>query len=181
MNEATFKRLDLTNWLERDPVHDAFGEFNIHTGARRPMTAERWAEHILSVHLAPDVPQPVRELWEIARGVLLYGWFFYPLYALGDEQLHRVADTAVLFAYRDRGGPEGPKGPPSFHGRLSWLFAHGHIAQRLEPRWSAIRELRNLGSHATAVHISMPMDALRTMSILAEAIDALFVSQAAAD
>jgi hypothetical protein len=87
--------------------------------------------------------------------------------------MHRVADAAVLFAYRRHSGPE-PRGPPSLHRRLSWLLARGHIDRSAESRWSAIRQLRNLGSHGSAVRIAMPMDALRTMEILAEEINALF-------
>jgi hypothetical protein len=173
MTDTTFKRLDASNWLDPDPGHEAFGEINLATGERREVTGDRWARQILSINLTPEVPREVRDLWEIARGVLLYGWFFYPLYALGDEQLHRVADAAVLFAYRKHGGPE-PKGPTTFHRRLAWLFEHGFIDKSLETRWSAIRELRNLGSHVSAVHIAMPMDTLRTLRILAEEIDALF-------
>lgn len=44
-------------------------------------------------------------MWTIAHGILLYGWFFYPLYAVGDRELHRVADAAVLHRYRQAEGP----------------------------------------------------------------------------
>jgi hypothetical protein len=176
MDGATFKKLSLENWRERDPVHDAFGEVNPATREHRPMTAERWAELILAVELAPEVPGDVRDMWEAARGVLLYGWFFYPLYALGDEQLHRVADAAVLHAYQQRGGPE-PSAPPTFASRLAWLLREGHIDATLEHRWTAIRQLRNLGSHATTVTIHMPGDAIQSLRILAKEIDALFAPE----
>jgi hypothetical protein len=86
-----FKRLTEANWREPDLASEAFGEINLATGERRPMTAERWVQRILAVGLSEDVPAEVKDLCEVARGVLLYGYFFYPLYMLGDEQLHRVA------------------------------------------------------------------------------------------
>ena len=171
MDRTSFKPLSVENWRERDPVHDVFGEVNLATGAHRPMTGERWAELILAIDLALYVPRDVRDMWQVARGVLVYGWFFYPLYALGDEQLHRVADAAVLHAYRQR---EGPEPPPSFAKRLAWLIAEGYIDASLEQRWTAIRELRNLGSHATTPTIHMPGSAITSMKILAKEIDALF-------
>ena len=82
---ASFKRLTQTNWFEPDPTGGAFGEINLATGEERQMTAERWAERILAVGLSEAVPVEVRDLWEVARGVLVYGFFFYPLYTLGDE------------------------------------------------------------------------------------------------
>ena len=33
----------------------------------------------LSVELDEKVPHEIKELFAVARGVLLYGWFFYPL------------------------------------------------------------------------------------------------------
>ena len=180
MSEATFKQLSLENWREPDPAHRAFGEFNPQTGERRAMTAERWAETILAVELDDTVPREVREMWSVARGLLLYGWYFYPLYALGDEQLHRVADAAVLYAYRHRGGPEDPaaKTPPNLHRRLSWLMSHGHIDPALRVRWDAIRELRNLGSHASRITLLMPGNVVGSLHLLAGEIDALFAPAA---
>jgi hypothetical protein len=46
------------------------------------------------------VPGEVREMWEAARGLLLYGWFFYAIYAIGEHELRRVADAAVLHRYQ---------------------------------------------------------------------------------
>ena len=85
--DRRFKALTAENWLEPDPTGDAFGEIHLGTGDRRPMSGDRWVEHFLRVELSADVPGDVRDMWSIARGVLLYGWFFYPLYALGDAEL----------------------------------------------------------------------------------------------
>jgi hypothetical protein len=164
-----FKRLTEDNWRDPDPAGQAFGEINLATGEERPMTAQRWAQRILAVHLNDDVPADVRDLWEVARGVLLYGYFFYPLYMLGDEQLHRVADAAILHRYRQLGGPTHPRtgDAPSFAPRLEWLIDNGHIPASLKVRWDAIRGLRNLGSHAERQSLQMPISALNSLSLLA--------------
>src|SRR6202042_2696215 len=76
-------------------------------GHRRapPPTGEGWAERFLAVDLAPAVPSEVRDMWEAARGLLLYGWFYYAIYAIGEHELRRVADAAILHRYQQAGGP----------------------------------------------------------------------------
>lgn len=174
---VAFKALTVDNWRQPDPSGSPFGEVSLATGEQRAMTGERWAEHFLAVELEPDVPIEVRQLWEVARGVFLYGWFFYPLYMLGEEQLRRVADAAILHRYRQLDGPPDARNGelPNFYSRLRWLFAHEHIPAQLEPRWHAIRELRNLGSHAEFQALQMPNESLSTLHLVTEEINALFV------
>jgi hypothetical protein len=84
----------------------------------------------------------VRVMWEVARGVLLYGWFYYPLYALGEHQLRRVADVAVLYRYQQAVGPpnkkpnpeDGQPTWPSFKRRVDWLIDNGVIAAEKQHR-----------------------------------------------
>lgn len=171
-----FKHLTVDNWLEPDKAANAFGEINLATGERREASAARWAERFLAVELSPQVPDAIRDMWVVARGVLLYAWFFYPLYALGDDQLHRVADAAVLLRYQQADGPlDGRSGEwPALKPRLDWLIARGIINKGVEQQWDAIRNLRNYGSHATYARIEMPIDALRSLDILADEINALY-------
>lgn len=39
------------------------------------------------------MPSEVREMWEAARGLLLYGWFFYAIYAIGEHELSCIATS----------------------------------------------------------------------------------------
>ena len=171
-----FKRLTAQNWMERDEVSSAFAALDLETGARVDISADGWAERFLAIELSSGVPEEIREMWDVARGVLLYGWFFYPLYALGEDQLRRVADAAVLLRYREVGGPSGPASgaPPSFKARLDWLIARGFISATVEQRWNAIRNLRNYGSHAAYARIETPLGALQSLAVLADSINALF-------
>lgn len=81
------------------------------------------------------------EGWEVARGVLLYGCFYSPLYALSEHQLRRVADAAILHRYQQAGGPPNKKRDPDdgqlrwpdFKRRVEWLIDHSSpiIRERL--------------------------------------------------
>ena len=172
------KELTADNWREPDEANALFGEMNRVTGEARILTGDDWARRFLAVELSDLVPDDVRTMWVAARGALLYGAFFYPLYALGDEQLHRVADAAVLHRYQQLNGPRHPSGQwPNLKPRLDWLIARGVISRELEQRWEAIRNLRNFASHATFQHLEMPGQALQTLHILREEIDGLFATE----
>jgi hypothetical protein len=173
---AGIKELTAENWTTPDPAMGAFGEINLAMGEQRPSDGNQLAEQLLRYTLDDGVPADVRAMWDIARGALLYSWFFYPLYALGQDQLHRVADAAVLFRYQQLDGPrDGRTGRwPDLKPRLDWMVRHGHINPELKGRWEAIRDLRNYGSHATYVRLSMPSDAMTTLAILSQEINGLF-------
>jgi hypothetical protein len=106
------KHLTVQNWLNPDETGRAFGEVNFATGERRAGSGDGWAEQFLAVELRNEVPVEIREMWEVARGLALYGWFYYPLYAIAEHQLRRVADAAVLHRYRRGDGPPSKKADP---------------------------------------------------------------------
>jgi hypothetical protein len=51
-------------------------------------------------------------MWQATRGMLLYGWFYYAIYAIGEHQLRRVADAAVLHRYQQADGSPNKKPGP---------------------------------------------------------------------
>lgn len=76
------KRLTPDNWTEPDAVNANFVRFSPLVGAVT-INGEDWARHILAVELADHVPSEITELFAVARGAMLYGWFYYPLFRLG--------------------------------------------------------------------------------------------------
>jgi hypothetical protein len=175
------KHLTTGNWLDPDPICLKFTEFDPATAEHRQPTGEAWAQRFLAVDLASTVPSEVRDMWVAARGLLLYGWFYYALYAQGEHQLRRVADAAVLHRYQQAGGPplkkRDPGGDtrwPDLMWRVDWLIAQGVIRTERRPRWDLIRDLRNETTHASIRHLTPPHEALRALDLLAREIDALF-------
>jgi hypothetical protein len=180
--EDGVKHLTVENWLQPDPICLKFGELNIATGEQRSPTGERWAAQILSIDLAATVPSGVRDMWEAARGLLLYGWFYYAIYAIGEHELRRVADAAVLHRYQQadgpptkKPGPEGEKRWPDLMRRVGWLIDAGVIPAEKRERWDGICDLRNETTHISIRHLTTPHEALRVLELLAGEIDALFV------
>lgn len=174
-----FKQLTRDNWQQPDPTTELVAQFDLQAGAMRRMTPDDWAGHFLAVELEECVPPDVRDLFAVARGAMLYGAFFYPLYTVGSEQARRVADAAALHRYKQLGGATTKNGKdPSFRQRITWLIDQGAIAKADEPRWDVHRELRNIGSHPNFQMLLMPGDVLHSLRAIAASVNELFASTA---
>src|SRR5919202_1342535 len=89
------KILTTENWLQPDPTSTIFAQVSSSDGSVSPMSGNDWVALFLKPSLVEAVPEDVRKLFEVARGALAYGYFFYPLYTLAGEQLFRVAECSV--------------------------------------------------------------------------------------
>jgi hypothetical protein len=173
--DLKYKRLDPENWLERDPALDHFVQFGVL--GPRPITTQEWAEKFLSVELERDVPVDVRRLFAVARAIMLYGAFFYPLYGVAEERLFIVADAALLHRYEAEGGTRRSNGRwPTFDSRIKWLSSNGHLSPQQLEQWGTIRELRNLAAHPAAQTVFPPGTAFGMLRNVARDINELFVS-----
>jgi hypothetical protein len=102
---------------------------------------------------------------------MIYGWFFYPLYTLGVQQLMRIAETAVSRKCAALGGPR-PRRP--FAEKIQWLTARGDLPADEGNRWDALRRLRNSFSHPEYLALLMPGQALEMVEWITDQINALF-------
>ncbi len=50
-----------------------------------------WVKKILRPALSKKTPKDVAYLFEVARGSMCYGFYFYPLFSMASEQLHDVS------------------------------------------------------------------------------------------
>ena len=119
-----FKQLTPMNWTEPDPVNQHFARISPIAG---PISMEGgdWAREFLDVSLADHVPDEVVDLFAIARGAMLYGWFFYPLFRIGEEQLYRVLESSARIRYSELGGEAAR---PGFKQMIAHLLERGAIA-----------------------------------------------------
>lgn len=167
---AGFKALTAENWMEADPTNGNFVRLSAIAGPVA-MTETDWARQFLSVRLHEQVPAEIVDLFAVARGAMLYGWFFYPLFRLGEEQLYRVAETAARMAYQARGGA---RSSPRFTEAIAFLVEHHAISADDQVRWDALRQLRNLASHPALQSVMPPGAVLGILMNVAKDIDRLF-------
>ena len=170
MGEFGFKSITPDNWLEQDPVLRGFAKL----GLRGPeqISSSDLLDEILQPQLNESVPHEVKALFEVARGAMCYGYFFYPLYTLTYEQLFRVAETAVTLKCRSMSAPARVK---SFAQKVEYLIENTIIPDNERLRWQGLRGLRNIASHPEGQSIVTPGDAVHELHLIVTIINKLFV------
>lgn len=171
----TFTRLTPENWDEHDQTSSVFVLVDQNGVSRTPMGSE-WARMILQPQLISSVPTDIVEMFEVARGILVYGWFFYPLYTAGSEQLFHVHEAAVAHRCDQL---NAPKKVQTFAERLDWLFEQGHLTEQRFKQWTASRNLRNRAAHKKSQSTYDPTMAVRNVEIAVELINDLFLTEGA--
>jgi hypothetical protein len=166
------KELDVGNWLHADAASSSF--YTIQGDAARQMQGEDWARHILAEDLGTDVPDEVRKLFYVSRGAMLYGWYFYPLYTLGMEQMTRVLDAAAGAKCALIGAPVGVR---MFQNRVEYLVSRGAIARSDADRWLCHVQMRNLASHPEDQAVFSPGMVLGLLRQFSEDINTLFAAR----
>ena len=165
-----FKDLTVENYLKPDEVMEAF--VTVEPDQRvRPITPDEWTAEILKVCLVRAAPPEVRELFLVARGAMLYGYFFYPLYALATEQLLRLAETGVSIKCKELGAQDSAR---TFRSKIEWLKSQGIISQEEAGAWHALRGLRNSASHPRYQMLLPPGPALTMLQRVAANVSKLF-------
>jgi hypothetical protein len=140
MNKLGFKELSIANWLEADKPSTVWVTM-LANGKIVPTTGEVWLHQLLEPQLVDAVPIEIHQLFEVARGALAYGYFFYPLYTLAGEQLYRVVEAAVSYKYESLDGPKPNK--TRFEKKIDWLFDVGILTNTAEiQREQAIEQFK---------------------------------------
>ena len=170
MTKFGFKEITSSNWLEPDRVLKGFVTI-LPNGRSQPITGDEYLNRILAPKLVESLPAEVQALFEVARGGMVYGYFFYPLYTLAAEQLFRVVEAAVAHKCKALGTPRSRR---TFEKRIDWLVEGGVIPRSESARWHAARKLRNAASHLEHQMILTPGNAIGMLESIADDLNSLF-------
>lgn len=176
MSNLGFKKLTAENWLEPESVMSACVKISLKDLTKSPISADEWVNRFLKPQLDPTVPIEILRLFEVARGSIAYGYFFYPLYTLAGEQLYRVAETAASVKCNLLGGK--PRKINRFEDKIYFLQGQNIISQQDWTWWDSIRHLRNYASHPKDQTILMPHHVLYDLADVAKHINQLFAAPA---
>lgn len=73
----SFKNITLSNWMDSEATCTAFAKYHSKSGQFVPMSGNDFAKSILKSRLASQVPEGVRNLYEIARWTKLSECRYY--------------------------------------------------------------------------------------------------------
>jgi hypothetical protein len=173
------KKLTEANWLEPDEVSRTALARLTPEGETILLDQTDYLHAILKPQLSPKVPDDVKRLFEVARGVMVYGWYFYPLFTLGAEQCYRVVEAAVGHRYQQAGGKRSVRSGKRMREfklseKLNWLVKKSIIPKEKESLWQSLRALRNMASHPEHQSIYDPAMSVNMLHHCAEDINSLF-------
>lgn len=172
------KVISQQNWLEPDDATKVFARISPATGAVEPTVGQDWLNDFIEPKLQESVPPDVQALFELARGAMVYGYFYYPLYYLGFMELARVAEAAAHHKCKVEEKPAEPgKDYDHLYDKIKWLIDNGHIPQVDAEWWTSMRRYRNFVSHPTDAGVILPTMARDALERTAEKINALFPAQ----
>jgi len=174
MRNLGFKQITQDTWLKPDRISTSFLLVPPETGVDDIKKGEIYLDMILQPRLNEDVPIEVIKLYEVARGALVYGYFFYPLYTLACEQLFRVGEAAIIFRCKTF-SPRLAK--RTFEKKIEFLFKQRILNELEKQRWHALRELRNISSHPVDQSIYPPGPVIGILAHMAEDINSLFTEK----
>lgn len=173
MSEFGFKEITLENWSQPDPIHSYFVKLSP-SGEAFPMSGEDWVRPLLKPKLSETVPHDIKALLEVARGAMVYGYFFYPLWTLGAEQLFRVTEAAVSHKCKSL---EAPKSKKRFEDRIDWLENEKAVSSTDKEKLHYIRKLRNVTSHPESQSILTPGLVIPLLKDIALIINSIFATK----
>jgi hypothetical protein len=169
--DRLFKKLTPENWLKWDSTSSHI--VKIRDGVAESISGDDWADIYLNRPLDKTVPNDIHDLLDVARGTLCYGYFFYPLYTLGNEQTFRVQEAALRHKCAQSDAPDKIS---TFYKMVNWLHENGQINDTRKVQWHAARNLRNRSSHTDQQSIYDPTMAARGLEVAIDLINDLFAN-----
>lgn len=102
---------------------------------------------------------------------MVYGYYFYPLYAIAVEQLFRIVDAAIFHKCKEMGSPNSIK---TLEKRIDWLLEKNAITKEEFDRLHVARQARNIASHPESQMILPPGPAIGILTNIAKIINIIY-------
>jgi hypothetical protein len=170
MSDLGFKEITVENWMKPDGILKGFVRISFN-GVVSSISGEDYVQNILEPKLINKTPIEVLKLFEVARGIMVYGYFFYPLYAIGTEQLFRVLEAAINARCKELNIPRSIQ---KLCAKINWLHENKNISDEFAEQLHVARKARNIVSHPDSQMILTPGNAIGAVKRIAVLISQLY-------
>jgi hypothetical protein len=167
VREYGFKELCEANLSEMDSVWSNF----VHCEPPGEIWLGRWLSESNAIELTASTPREVRAMFEVCRGAIIYGWYFYPMLALVTEQLYRLLEMAARAKMKEI---DLQSQKCSFFDAIELLGRQSVLDKKQVAAWHSLRAQRNWVSHPTIQSIIPPGRALSFAKEAADMINDLY-------
>lgn len=166
---AAYRQLSSKNIHDVDPIYHLTPMWSEDPAVLKARIDEA-IDELLAVNLDSRVPSDVRQMFEVMKGSLAYGFFYRPLTTFAASQVYSIEDAAL----HHRCVQAGIKPPKTFQKRIDALLRAGIIPPYEAHVWNAKRELRNSVAHRTHQWLMWPGMDFGTIQLAALDINRLF-------
>jgi len=170
MAKINYKKISCENLFECDQVMSAF-RILLPNGKNRVITLKEWFNKIFQKKLNDSIPIVVSEQIEITRNIMVYGYFFYPIFTFASEQLTRIAENAINIRCNSL---QCPKSKKTFKEKIEWLHKNSLLSKESYLKWESIIKLRNKFSHPEKQSIITPFMGIELINNIVEEINNLY-------
>ena len=166
-----YKQITPENWTEPDPTNECFIRFQP-DGTARAIKGEEYLTDILCHNLGDHVCEDIHRLFEVAKGTMTYGYYYYPIFTAAAEQLFRILESSVSHVCKIVDCPTSIR---TYYSKIDWLTQQGIIGNDEKDRWDSSRQLRNSRSHPEHQMILTPGSTIGLLSSITDEINSLFI------
>jgi hypothetical protein len=171
MSEMGIKEVTPNNWLEVDYISGRLIRNNRDAQQITVTVSDVYIKSIAPVRLSEKIPLEIRRAFEVAKGAMIYGYFFYPLFTIGLEHLYKVTEIALKTKCK---ALNPSLKIDTISEEIRFLVKKGILDQKMAERWNALRDLRNNASHPSTQTIVTPPMAILMLKPMATDIEYLF-------
>lgn len=160
-------KIDRNNYFQADELGRLMEERD--AGPGNSASEADFIDAISDVELHYSIPLHIKNMFEIARALFVYGYLYYPFQTLAIEQALKSLEVVVSYKYDNAGGRQvNDKGlHPSFAEKINYLYSKRLITRAEKEILHDCRQLRNMAFHPRYQQVLGHYDgALRTLARL---------------
>lgn len=127
--------------LKKDRILNGF--IKIKGGRKEPITLEDLDDSVKNIHLIPNVPKQVKDVFEISKRLFVFGYFYYRFFTVSQHYAFLALEAGLKNKHKELfGGNE-----QSLKKVINDLAQDDVISEKEKPLYDAGRYLRNALSH----------------------------------